>query len=105
MAAIGLLSDSHGDLEAFDKAVWLLKAKGARRFVFLGGRYTDLDEWVIWKKEKMRGGRGYGDTDFLADVGAFLLKQDKPEPVPVGEDEEDEASISRIKDRFMRTPE
>src|SRR4051812_6107131 len=97
MAAIGVFSDTHGDLKAFDAAYELLKSKGARRFVFAGGRYSDLDEWVLWKKESARGGRDYSDLDFLADVSAFLSDKEqvdrpaafKDEPVvaekPAGE--------------------
>ena len=40
---IGVFSDSHGDLGAFDAAYELLRAKGAKRFFFLGARYADLN--------------------------------------------------------------
>ena len=68
---IGIMSDSNGDLEAIDAAYELLKGKGAKRFLFAGGRYADLDEWLAWRKKKLRGER-YSDLDFLSDVSGFL---------------------------------
>jgi hypothetical protein len=101
----GLFSDSHGDLGAFDAAYELLKAKGAKRFFFMGGRYTDLDEWVLRRKEKARGGRNYTDQDFLADVSNFLSAQEQvTRPMAWGSSGE-EAGIDRLKERFARTPE
>jgi hypothetical protein len=102
---IGLFSDSHGDLGAFDAAYELLKAKGARRFFFMGGRYTDLDEWVLERKERALGGRSYTDQDFLADVSNFLSAQEQvSRPMAFGSSGE-EATIDRLKERFARTPE
>jgi hypothetical protein len=102
---IGVFSDSHGDLGAFGAAYDLLKSKGAKRFFFLGGRYTDLDEWVLQRKERARGGRSYTDQDFLADVTNFLTSQEPvSRPLAWGEGNED-ASIDRLKERFARTPE
>jgi predicted phosphodiesterase len=111
MAAIGVFSDSHGDLKAFDAAYELLKSKGARRFVFAGGRYSDLDEWVLWKKNAARGGRDYSDLDFLADVSAFLSDKeqvDRPpafdEKAPAPEPQRGE-NYDKVKDKFVRAPE
>jgi hypothetical protein len=102
---IGIFSDSHGDLGAFDAAYELLKSKGAKRFFFLGGRYTDLDEWVLRRKEKSRGGRSYTDQDFLADVSNFLTSTEQvTRPMAFGGSDE-EAGIDRVKERFARTPE
>ena len=56
---IGLFSDSHGNLGAFNSAYELLRAKGAKRFFFMGGRYTDLDDWLA-----QRGTQG-SDADEL----------------------------------------
>ncbi len=101
---IGLFSDSHGDLGAFDAAYELLRDKGAKRFIFAGGRYSDLDEWLQFKRELARGGRAYDDQDFLADIGQFLLKQESPSrPAPFGA--EGDEDVSRIAERFTRTPE
>jgi len=102
---IGLFSDSQGDLQAFDAAYELLKGKGAKRFFFMGGRYTDLDEWILMRKERARGGRGYSDQDFLTDISNFLTAE-KPLARPAAwGGAEDEANIDRLKDRFVRTPE
>ncbi len=79
---IGVFSDSHGDLQAFDAAYELLKAKGARRFIFTGGRYSDLDEWLLMRRQKARGGRTYNDSDFLADVSSWLTTQQQVERGP-----------------------
>jgi hypothetical protein len=102
---IGLFSDSHGDLAAFDAAYELLKKKGARRFFFMGGRYSDLDEWLLVRKEKARGGRGYSDQDFLADITNFLSHQEQVSRPPAWGGAAEEDNIDRLKDRFVRTPE
>jgi hypothetical protein len=110
---IGVLSDSQGDLNAFDAAYELLKQKGAKRFFFVGGRYQDLDEWILMKKEKARGGRSYSDADFLTDVSSWLAgSTDIAERGPVfGQTEQvlqeqtELAELDRIKDKFVRTPE
>ncbi len=107
---IGIFSDSHGDLAAFDAAYELLRAKGARRFFFLGGRYTDLDEWVLSRREKSRGGREYSDADFLADVSHWLLASEAPKhrtpgigaaPADLGSEED----RLKVLERFVRVPE
>jgi hypothetical protein len=104
---IGIFSDSHGDLGAFDAAYELLRAKGAKRFFFVGGRYTDLDEWFLQKREKARGGREYSDQDFLADVSSWLAGSQPagpratPKPMPKVETED----LTRVKERFLRVPE
>ena len=102
---IGIFSDSHGDLEAFDAAYELLRGKGARRFFFMGGRYTDLDEWVIKKKEKARGGRSYTDNDFLADISNFLSSKEQVERPPAWGGAVEEENLDHLKDKFVRTPE
>ena len=110
---IGLFSDSHGDLEAFDAAWELLRQRGARRFIFAGGRYADLDEWVLMRKARARGGRSYSDADFLADVTAFLTNQSQVArppaffdeagtgPSPEGQPED----FDKVKERFLRVPD
>src|SRR4051794_28499937 len=97
MSAIGVFSDSHGDLGAFDAAYELLREKGARRFIFAGGRYADLDQWIMFRTELARGGRDYSDQDFLSDVTRFLAAQ-------AGRTEEQHIWTG-VKDRFVRTPE
>lgn len=106
---IGLFSDSHGDLAAFDAAYELLREKGARRFIFAGGRFSDLDDWASMRKRRAGGG-GYSDLDFLADVTNFLgdqqqvarpaaFSEDDPSPRPATED------IEKVKARFLRVAE
>jgi hypothetical protein len=106
---IGILSDSHGDLAAFNAAYELLRAKGARRFMFVGGRYTDLDAWVLEQREKARGGREYSDLDFLADVTQWLSSKDAlPRPPAFGEAPADfaaEEDRRLVLERFVRVPE
>lgn len=107
---IGVFSDSHGDLQAFDAAYELLKSKGARRFIFVGGRYSDLDEWMTWRKQKARGGRSYSDADFLADVSNWLSTAEQVERGPAFGIAEalnatEEEDFTRVRDRFVRTPE
>lgn len=116
---IGLLSDSHGDLDAFDAAYRLLRSKGAERFFFLGGRYADLEAWVTWRKQRSRGSREYSDADFLADIASFLGSQERAaipkeaapkEAAPkdaftdpsAGAEEEDAV---QLRGRFVQTPE
>ncbi|HYH98250.1 hypothetical protein [Hyalangium sp.] len=106
---IGVLSDSHGDLAAIDAAYELLRAKGARRFMFVGGRYTDLDAWILERREKARGGREYSDMDFLADVSHWLSAKDAlPRPPAFGEAPADFAAEEDrllVLERFARVPE
>jgi hypothetical protein len=106
---IGLFSDCHGDLAAFDAAYELLRGKGAKRFIFPGGRYADLDEWIAWRREKERGGRAYSDNDFLADVTSWLSAGSQVNRPPAFGGAVEEASAQedwgRVKDKFVRTPE
>ncbi|WP_224371423.1 hypothetical protein [Hyalangium versicolor] len=106
---IGILSDSHGDLAAFNAAYELLREKGARRFLFAGGRYTDLDSWILERREKSRGGREYSDMDFLADVTQWLSSKDAlPRPPAFGEvpaDVSAEEDRRLVLERFSRVPE
>lgn len=109
MAAIGVLSDSEGDLEVFDAALKFLAAKGARRFLFAGGRYADLDEWVKWKREEVREASDYSDGDFLEDVERFLIGLEQVErPAAFGTAYESIRAIeelTRMKDKILRAPE
>ena len=106
---IGILSDSHGDLAALNAAYELLREKGARRFMFVGGRYTDLDAWVLEQREKSRGGREYSDMDFLADVTQWLSSKDSlPRPPAFAEAPADfsaEEDRRLVMERFARVPE
>ena len=107
---IGILSDSYGDLAAFEAAYDLWREKGARRFFFLGARYTDLDEWILQKREKSRGGREYSDMDFLADVTSWLASSESktPKPAALGAapvDLEREDDRRNLVERFVRVPE
>jgi hypothetical protein len=107
---IGILSDSQGDLQAFDAAYELLRGKGARRFAFAGGRYADLDEWVHMRKQRARGGGSYSDADFLTDVTNFLGKKDAVARPPAFFEEEARTSapdddVDKLKARFVRAPD
>ncbi|NVJ25911.1 MULTISPECIES: hypothetical protein [Myxococcus] len=106
---IGVFSDSHGDLQAFDAAYELLRSLGARRFLFTGARYTDLDEWLLWRRQKSRGGREYSDSDFLADVSQWLGSQDALPRTPsrgaVPADVASEEDRRLVMERFVRVPE
>jgi hypothetical protein len=107
---IGILSDSHGDLAAFDAAYELLRAKGAQRFIFLGGRYSDLDEWILDRRERSRGGREYSGADFIEDVAKWLaVTEQKPRPrslsIPDGALKELEEDPLLVREHFLRTPE
>jgi hypothetical protein len=107
---IGILADSHGDLAAFDAAYELLRGKGAQRFIFLGGRYTDLDEWILDRRERSRGGREYSGSDFIADVARWLaVTEQKPRPrsLSVGDAELQQLQEDPllVREHFLRTPE
>ncbi|HSP80202.1 MAG TPA: hypothetical protein VLQ93_16845 [Myxococcaceae bacterium] len=105
--AIGILSDSHGDLAAFDAAYELLRSKGAERFIFLGGRYSDLDEWILDRRERSRGGREYSGADFLADVERWLAVTDqKPRSRSLGSEAPEQTDDPLlVRENFLRTPE
>ncbi|QRK07073.1 hypothetical protein JQX13_44650 [Archangium violaceum] len=107
---IGILSDSHGDLAAFDAAYELLRGKGAQRFIFLGGRYSDLDEWILDRRERSRGGREYSGADFIEDVARWLaVTEQKPRPrslsIPDDVLKELEGDPMLVREHFLRTPE
>jgi hypothetical protein len=107
---IGILSDSQGDLRAFDAGYELLRQKGVRRFIFAGGRYSDFDEWVLLRKQRARGGGSYSDIDFLADVTNFLAQQGQVERPPAFFDDQgtepgSTEDIDKLKTRFLRVPE
>jgi hypothetical protein len=109
MTAIGVFSDSGGDLELLDAALKFLASKGARRFLFAGGRYDDLDEWVAWKREQVREAADYGDEDFLEDVQRFLIGLEQLDrPAAFGTAYEAMRAIedlTRMKDKVLRAPE
>ena len=107
---IGILSDSHGDLAAFDAAYELLRGKGAQRFLFLGGRYSDLDEWILDRRERSRGGREYSGADFIEDVSRWLAVADqKPRPRALSGSfpaiQTPETDPLLVRESFLRTPE
>ncbi len=104
---IGIVSDSHGDLAAFDAAYELLRAKGARRFIFLGGRYSDLEEWILDRRERSRGGREYSGADFLDDVARWLATtEQKPRPRSLaGAEAPADDDPLLVRENFLRTPE
>lgn len=109
MAAIGLFSDSGGDLTLFDQALKLLASKGARRFMFAGGRYADLDEWVKWKRDEVKAANDYTPANFLEDVQNFLIGLEQLDrPAAFGTSYElaraaDE--LAQLADKVVRTPE
>jgi hypothetical protein len=107
--AIGIFGDTEGDLELFDTALRFLSARGARRFLFAGGRYEDLDEWLRAKRDEMRAQADYSNGDFLVDVQRFLIGLDQLDrPAAFGTAWELARAIEeimRMKDRVLRTPE
>ncbi len=109
MASIGVFSDSDGDLTAFDAALKLLASKGARRFLFAGGRFDDLDEWVKWKREEVKAQSDYSGGDFLEDVKRYLIGLEQLDrPAAFGTAHEQVRAIeelTRMKDKILRAPE
>lgn len=109
MASIGVFSDSDGDLDAFDAALKLLASKGARRFLFAGGRFDDLDDWVKWKREEVKAQSDYSSGDFLEDVKRYLIGLDQVDrPAAFGTAHEQVRAIeelTRMKDKILRAPE
>jgi hypothetical protein len=109
MVAIGVFSDSDGDLSAFDAALKFLASKGARRFLFAGGRFEDLDAWVKWKREEVKAKSDYSSDDFLEDVQNYLIGLDQVErPAAFGTAHEEVREIeelTRMKDKILRAPE
>jgi hypothetical protein len=107
---IGVFSDSHGDLDAFDAAFELLKAKGARRFYFAGGDWRDLDDWFVHRRDRVRAARDYTDEDFLYDVQTFLANGEQVERPPAfwGHAEVQrqlEEELVKVRERFVRVTE
>lgn len=109
MALIGVFSGSQGDLEAFDAALKFLREKGARRFFFAGDKYSDLDDWVKWKRDQAKSATDYTNDDFLADLTDHLLDSEpKDRPPAFGTFHElmqATQELTAVATRFMRTPE
>lgn len=107
--AIGIFSDSDGDLDALDAAFRFLSGKGARRFLFAGGKYGDLDEWVRWKRDEARALTDYSNLDFLEDISNYLGEADQIDrPAAFGNAYElsrTNEELTRMADRVIRTPE
>lgn len=108
-AAIGIFSDSDGNLDALDAALRVLSGKGARRFLFAGGRYADLDDWVKWKRDEARAATDYTNLDFLEDISNYLAEHDQLDRPPAFgnayELSRTNEELSRMAERVIRTPE
>jgi hypothetical protein len=112
---IGLLSDSQGDVDAFDAAYELLRGKGAKRFIFAGGLYVDLDVWLeLRRRRKGSDAGGYTDADFLTDVTNFLSDKEQLERPPAFPDEWEPTGAAgareafnpdKVRERFVRVPD
>ncbi len=109
MAAIGVFSDSDGDLAAFDAALRLLASKGAQSFLFAGGLYDDVDQWAKWKRDEVKTQADYKSSNFLEDVQNHLIGVDQVDrPAAFGTGHEQSRAIeelARLKDKILRTPE
>ncbi len=109
MLSIGVFSDSDGDLTAFDAALKFLAGKGARRFLFAGGKFADLDEWVKWKREEVKAKSDYSSEDFLEDVKNYLIGLDQIDrPAAFGtlhEQVREIEELTQMKDKILRAPE
>jgi hypothetical protein len=108
-SSIGIFSDTSGDIAAFDAALRFLAKKGARRFLFAGGNYADLDEWVKQKRDEAKAQTDYSDMDFLADLTSHLTDGDQVERPPAFGTAYELArtaqELTRMSDKVLRTPE
>ncbi len=109
MVSIGVFSDSDGDLTAFDAALKFLASKGARRFLFAGGKFSDLDEWVKWKRAEVKAKSDYSSEDFLEDVRNYLIglsQVDRPAAFGTAHEQVREIEeLTQLKDKILRAPE
>lgn len=109
MVSIGVFSDSDGDLTAFDAALKFLASKGARRFLFAGGKFADLDEWVKWKRAEVKAKSDYSGEDFLEDVRNYLIglsQVDRPAAFGTAHEQVREIEeLTQLKDKILRAPE
>lgn len=96
---IGLLSDSQGDLDAFDAAYELLCTVGARRFFFAGGRWSDLDAWLLERQRRVRSSGNRTPLPVYLDEAQRI-----PAPLALTPAAPDEDWV-QLKGRFQRTPE
>lgn len=102
---IGLVADSLGDLDALEWACdFLLEEKGAERIFFLGGRWSDVDDLIQRRREQARGGAEYSDSDFLADVAAFVARAAEAEKGGVAHRLKKDA-LETFVGRFARVPD
>ena len=106
---IGIFSDSNGDLKVLDAALKFLSGKGAQRFLFAGGRYGDLDDWVKWKRDEARAATDYTDADFLEDITNYLGDAEQVDRPPAFGNAYEIArtneELRRLAGRVIRTPE
>src|SRR5687767_11332758 len=107
--AIGIFSDTAGDLAAFDAALTLLAKKGAKRFLFAGGKYEDLDEWVKMKRDEAKASTDYSDLDFLADLTSHLSDGEQIDRPPACGNADELArtaqELTSMSGKVLRTPE
>ncbi len=109
MSVVGVFSDSEGDLQALDRALRFLSGKGAKRFLFAGNRYQDLDDWVAWKRDEAKAQNDYTNLDFLQDVSSFLGEAEQVDRPPAFgtayEMSRTATELARLKEKILRTPE
>ncbi len=77
--------------------------------MFAGGRYSDVDDWIKWKRDEARAANDYTNLDFLADITTFLIGLEQvPRPPAFGiahEMSRHAEDLSRLRSRILRTPE
>lgn len=109
MAAIGIFSDSDGDLALFDQALKFLRDRGATRFLFAGNRFEDLDAWVTMKREEVKSKRDYTNDHFLEDVHNYLIglgQVDRPPAFGLTWELSRAAEENaQLRDKVLRAPE
>jgi predicted phosphodiesterase len=77
---IGLASDSHGDLDALEKAFAAFVRAGVERVFFLGGRLADVDA-VLARRRRAPGAAPATDPGFLAAFEEALARHASGDPI------------------------
>ena len=78
---IGLASDSHGNLDALEKAFGLFVRAGAERVFFLGGRLADVDAVLARRKRAPSSAVPSTDAEFLAAFEEALARHASGDPI------------------------
>ncbi len=78
---IGLASDSHGNLDALEKAFAVFVREGVERVFFLGGKLADVDAVLARRRRGPGSAVPRSDSEFLAAFEEALARHASGDPI------------------------